>query len=43
MALACTNYAALHFRMDGDVAEVDRILAGLRDAIVRLAESNAER
>lgn len=37
LALACTNYAALSYRMDRDVAEVDRILAGLRDAIERLA------
>lgn len=37
LALACSNYAALAHRMDGDVAEVDRILAGLRDAIERLA------
>jgi AcrR family transcriptional regulator len=42
LVLACTNYAALHFRMDGDVAEVDRILAGLRDAIVRLTGANAK-
>jgi len=38
LALACTNYAALSYRMDRDVGEVDRILAGLRDAIERLVE-----
>jgi AcrR family transcriptional regulator len=37
IALACTNYAALSYRMDRDVGEVDRILAGLRDAVERLA------
>jgi hypothetical protein len=37
LALACTNYAALCYRIDHDEGEVDRILAGLRDAIARLA------
>lgn len=37
LALACANYAALSYRIDGSLAQVDRILAGLRDAIVRLA------
>jgi AcrR family transcriptional regulator len=37
LVLACTNYAALCYRIDHDAVEVDRILAGLRDAIVRLA------
>ena len=37
LTLACSNYAALSYRMDHDVREVDRILAGLRDAIARLA------
>ena len=36
LALACTNYAALSYRMDRDAGEVDRILAGLRDAVERL-------
>jgi AcrR family transcriptional regulator len=36
LALACTNYAALWYRIDRDPADADRILAGLRDAIVRV-------
>jgi len=40
LTLACTNCAALSYRMDHDVREVERILAGLRNAIVRLALGN---
>lgn len=36
LSLACSNYAAVVYRLDQDAREVDRILAGLRDAIVRL-------
>lgn len=42
LALACTNYAALSYRIDHDPAEVDRILAGLRDAIVRITGLGAD-
>jgi AcrR family transcriptional regulator len=37
VVLACANYAALSYRLDGNVGEVDRILARLRDAIVRMS------
>jgi hypothetical protein len=42
LALACSNYAAISYRLDQDVRQVDRILAGLRDAIVRLVAGRAE-
>jgi AcrR family transcriptional regulator len=41
LVLACTNYAALWYRIDHDVDEVDRILAGLRAAIVGLARAES--
>jgi AcrR family transcriptional regulator len=41
LVLACSNYAGLCFRMEHDYDEVDRVLAGLRDAITRLAGPDA--
>jgi AcrR family transcriptional regulator len=41
LTLACANYAAICYRLDGDVHRVDRILAGLRDAIVRLVAGSS--
>jgi AcrR family transcriptional regulator len=41
LVLACTNYAALWYRIDHDEEEVDRILAGLRAAIVGLARGES--
>lgn len=37
LVLSCVNYAALSYRIDEDMQQVDRILQGLRDAIVRIA------
>jgi len=34
---ACANYAAQSYRIDGDARNVDRILADLREATVRIA------
>jgi len=42
VALACTNYAALSHRMQPDDVEVDRILAGLRDAFLRIAGAEGD-
>jgi len=42
LTLACANYAAVSYRLDQDVRQVDRILAGLRDAIVRLVAGRTE-
>jgi AcrR family transcriptional regulator len=36
VVMSCTNYAALSYRIDGDMRQVDRILEGLRAAIVRI-------
>ncbi len=37
LVTACANHAALSYRIDADLENVDRILAGLREAIVRIA------
>ncbi len=37
MTMACANYAALTWRMGRSIEEVDRILDGLRQTIVRMA------
>ena len=37
LVTSCSNYAALSYRIDSDMGQVDRILAGLREAITRIA------
>lgn len=39
--MACANYAALTWRVTGDRGAVDRVLAGLRSALVRMAGAGA--
>lgn len=41
LVTACANYAALTYRIERDEAQVDRILAALREAIVRLTAPSA--